>query len=225
MVLIKSGTFARGKFPVTITHDFWLGKYEVTQREYNSLMAKNPSHFSGPERPVEKLNWFDAVAYCDAMTKREQELGHLPEGVVYRLPTEAEWEYACRGGGTNLFSFGDDAGVADQFAWTLENSEGTTHPTGEKKPSPGGVYDIHGNVWEWCLDWFEKYPEQSLTDPVGPTSGKFKVFRGGGWNNAVEFARSRNRFMMSPSNGIYFVGMRIALGPTNQFTIDSRTVR
>ena len=217
MVLIKAGSFVRGKYPVTITRDFWLGKYEVTQGEYTALMGKNPSHFPGDtNRPVERLSYFQAVAYCSAVTKREQEAGRLPPGYAYRLPTEAEWEYACRAGTTNLFSFGDDSGTADQFAWTLENSEGTTHPVGLKRPNPWGLYDMHGNVWEWCLDWFAPYPAAPLTDPTGPASNKFKVFKGGGWNQEIEFARSVNRFMMAPSSGIYFVGLRVALSQSHQ---------
>ena len=137
MVSIKAGSFVRGKYPVTLTHDFWLGKYEVTQGEYVALMGKNPSHFPGDtNRPVEKISYFEAAAYCSAVTKREQEAGRLPPGYAYRLPTEAEWEYACRAGTTNFFSFGDVATEADQYAWTLENSEGATHPVGQKRPNP-----------------------------------------------------------------------------------------
>ena len=213
MVLIKAGTFLRIDYPVTLAHDFWLGKYEVTQGEYAALTGKNPSHYQGDtNRPVEKLTWFDAVAYCEKLTKQEQQAGHLPPNYEYRLPSEAEWEYACRAGTTNLFSFGDTVTEADQYAWTMENSEVTTHPIGQKRPNPWGLYDMHGNVWEWCSDWFAPYPAMALTNPPGPTNSKFKVFRGGGWNQAIEFARSRNRFMMSPSNGIHFVGFRIALG-------------
>jgi formylglycine-generating enzyme required for sulfatase activity len=210
---IKAGSFPRSHHVVTMTHYYWLGKYEVTQGEYSSVMGKNPSHFLGdPARPVEKLNFADAVAYCAAITKREIDAGKLLPNYSYRLPTEAEWEYACRAGTTNLFSFGDNAADADQFAWTLENSDATTHPVGQKKPNPWGLYDMHGNVWEWCSDWFEPYPARDLQDPVGPGASKFKVFRGGGWNHAVEYARSANRFMMAPVTGIYFVGFRLALG-------------
>ncbi len=213
MVLIKAGSFHRIHYPVTLTHDFWLGKYEVTQGEYTALMGKNPSHFPGdPNRPVEKLSWFDAVAYCAELTKREQQAGHMPPGYAYRLPTEAEWEYACRAGRTNLFSFGDSDADAGSYAWTLENSGSTTHPVGQKRPNPCGLYDIHGNVWEWCSDWFAPYPAMALTNPTGANTSKFKVFRGGGWNQAIEFARCSNRFMMAPSNGIHFVGFRVALG-------------
>ena len=212
MVFIQAGTFQRIQFPVTLTQDYWLGRYEVTQGEFEKVMGRNPSHFLGDtHRPVEKVTFADAVAYCFAVTKIESGAGQLPSNWEYRLPTEAEWEFACRAGGTNLFSFGNITTNAEQFAWTLENGEGTTHRVGQKQPNQLGLYDMHGNVWEWCLDWFEPYPAAQLTDPTGPTQGKYKVFRGGGWNNDITMARSSNRFMMVPANGIHFVGFRMAL--------------
>ncbi|MBI2946745.1 MAG: formylglycine-generating enzyme family protein [Verrucomicrobia bacterium] len=213
MVPIKPGTFIRGKYPVSITRGFWLGKYEVTQAEFEAVMGRNPSHFKDdPLRPVEKVSYVDAVAYCSALTRREREAKRLPDGYEYRLPSEAEWEYACRAGTTNFFSFGDAATEADPYAWTSENSDSTTHPVGQKRPNPWGLHDVHGNVWEWCLDWFGDYPTNGMTNPLGPAQGKFKVFRGGSWYHDADFARSANRFMMAPSNGIYFVGFRVALG-------------
>ena len=213
MILIKAGSFVRQKQVVTLTRDFWLATHEVTQEEFQAVTGRNSSHFQGdPKRPVEKLSYYQALDYCAAITRRETEAGRLPGSYAYRLPTEAEWEYAARAGTTNLFSFGDDAALADQYAWTLENSGAETHPVGLKLPNPWRLYDMHGNVWEWTLDWFEQYPQGDLKDPVGPPQGTFKVFRGGGWNYRVEFAGSRNRFMMSPTNGINFVGFRLALG-------------
>lgn len=213
MVLIKAGTFVRLKQRVTISEDFWLGKYEVTQAEYEPLLGKNPSHFTNNlSLPVEKVSFLDAAAYGLAVTKREREGGRLPINYEYRIPSEAEWEYACRAGTTNRYSFGDATTEADQYAWTAENSESTPHPVGQKRPNPWGLHDMHGNVWEWTRDWFAEYPAADLKDPRGPEQGKFKVFKGGGWNNDIEFARSANRFMMSPSNGIHFVGFRLALG-------------
>jgi formylglycine-generating enzyme required for sulfatase activity len=215
MVLIKAGTYMRIKFPVTISRDFWLGKFEVTQAEYERVTGKNPSHFPGdPTRPVEKVSYNDALVFCSTLTRRERDAGHLPANWEYRLPTEGEWEYACRAGSTNLFSFGDDTTLADKYAWTLENADAATHPVGQKLPNAWGLYDMHGNVWEWCSDWFEPYPAGTLTDPVGPPKGKYKVFRGGGWNNELNMARCSNRFMMEPGNGIHFVGIRLALCQT-----------
>ncbi|HEY5915617.1 MAG TPA: formylglycine-generating enzyme family protein [Verrucomicrobiae bacterium] len=212
MVHITPGTFVRIKHPVTLTHDYWLAKYEVTQGEYTDLMRTNPSYFAGdPQRPVEKVTWFNAQAFCAELTRRERLAGRLPAQYQYRLPTEAEWEYACRAGTTNFYSFGDSTAAAGDYAWTSENASGTTHPVGQKRPNSWGLYDMHGNVWEWCSDWFAPYPGTALTNPVGPPGSAYKVFRGGGWNQAVEYARSRNRFMMSPTNGIHFVGFRVAL--------------
>ena len=215
MVLIKAGTFMRIKFPVTITHDFWIGKYEVTQAEFAAVMGRNPSHFTGDSnRPVEKVSFLDASNYCATVTLRERAARRLPADYEYRLPTEAEWEYACRAGSTNLFHFGDDASVAEQYAWTAENCEAATHPVGLKQPNAWGLYDTHGNVWEWCQDWFEPYPAKPVTDPAGPATSKYKVFKGGGWNQDAEYARASSRFMMSPLNGIHFVGFRVVLAPS-----------
>jgi hypothetical protein len=212
MVAIQAGTFQRIKFPVTLSKDFWIGKYEVTQSEFTEVLGRNPSHFTGDlTRPVEKVTFLDASNYCAAVTVREQKAGRLPPGFLYRLPYEAEWEYACRAGGTNLFGFGDDASVAADFAWTAENSDAATHPVGQKRANAWGLHDMHGNVWEWCHDWFEPYPPGPLRDPTGPAISKFKVFKGGGWNQDIEYARSANRFMMAPSNGIHFVGFRMVL--------------
>lgn len=217
MVAIKAGTFMRIRFPVTISSDFWIGRHEVTQGEFAAALGRNPSHFTGDSnRPVEKVTFFDARSYCSAITERERQAGHLPAGYEYRLPTEAEWEYACRAGVTNLFNFGDDPKAAGQFAWTAENSDAATHPVGLKLPNSWGLYDMHGNIWEWCLDWFGPYPAAPVTDPVGVASNKFKVFKGGGWNQDAEYGRAANRFMMSPSNGIHFVGFRVVLGPIRQ---------
>ena len=215
MVLIKAGSFTRAKYRVTLSRDFWLGRYEVTQAEYAALTGENPSHFADdPNCPVEKVSHVDAAAYCSALTRREREAARLPPGYAYRLPSEAEWEYACRAGTTNRFSFGDVPAEADAYAWTQENSQARTHPVGRKRPNPWGLYDMHGNVWEWCQDWFGEYAPMEATDPSGPAHGQFKVFRGGGWNNEVPFAGAANRFMMAPSNGITFVGFRLALGRT-----------
>jgi formylglycine-generating enzyme required for sulfatase activity len=213
MVRIHHGSFVRQRQLITLTEDYWLGRYEVTQGEYETVLGRNPSHFKGdPQRPVEKVRFTEAQEYCAAVTRREAQAGRLPSGYAYRLPSEAEWEYACRAGTTNLFSFGNAETDADAYAWTLENSDSTSHPVGLKRPNPWGLYDMHGNVWEWCSDWFEPFPATPLVDPVGPPRGTFKVFRGGSWNMTADFTRSPNRFMMSPTNGIHYVGFRLALG-------------
>ncbi len=189
-----------------------MGKHEVTQGEFRAVLGRNPSHF--PERddaPVEKVSFFDALAYCAQLTERERRAGRLPEAYEYRLPTEAEWEYACRAGTTNQFHFGDDETEGAAHAWSSENSEGRTHPVRQKRANAWGLHDMHGNVWEWCQDWFAEYPRADLTDPLGPPQGTTKVFRGGSWNHELRFARASSRFTMAPASGIYFVGFRVVL--------------
>jgi formylglycine-generating enzyme required for sulfatase activity len=216
MVRVTAGAFTRMGQQVTLTRAYWLGRFEVTQAEYVEVMGHNPSHFAGDlQRPVEKVTHVQATAFCVALTERERAAGRLPPGLVYRLPTEAEWEHACRAGTTNLFSFGDDPQLVDAHAWTEENSDGATHPVGQKRPNAWGFHDMHGNVWEWCQDWFAEYPAEAEMDPRGPRTGEYKVFRGGGWAHELKFARVANRFMMPPANGIYFVGFRVALGEEN----------
>ena len=213
------GRYEGPETSVTIGYGFWLGKYEVTIWQYKNTAGRLPRMYlpnQGNDLPVTNVEWQEAMNFCRLLTQRELEAGTLPHNYAYRLPTEAEWEYACRAGTTNLYSFGDSVTNADQYAWTLENSDSITHPVGQKHANPWGLYDIHGNVWEWCSDWFGEYPATEISDPLGPKQGKFKVFRGGSWNHAIELARSRNRFMMAPTNGIYFVGFRLALSALSQ---------
>ena len=140
-----------------------MGKYEVTQGEYLAVMGSNPSCFQPsdgrhPNRPVEQVSWYDATNYCGQLTQRERAAGRIATNSVYRLPTEAEWEYACRAWTSTRFSYGDDPGYTNltNYAWYGDNSGGTTHPVGQKLPNPWGLYDMHGNVWEWCQDWYRR---------------------------------------------------------------------
>jgi len=140
---------------VTISRGFWMGKYEVTQGEYLEVMGSNPSRFTGDtNRPVETVTWYDATNYCGQLTQRERAAGRIAANSLYRLPTEAEWDYACRAGTSTRSSFGDDLGYTNltNYAWYRENRGLTTHPVGQKLPNPWGLYDMHGNVWEWCQD-------------------------------------------------------------------------
>jgi len=130
------------------------------------------------------VSWYDATAYCDALTQRERAAGRIATNRVYRLPTEAEWEYACRGWTSTRFSYGDDPGYTNltNCAWYDGNSGRTTHPVGQKLPNPWGLYDMHGNVWEWCLDWWsDSLPGGIALDPQGPATGSDRVLRGGVW--------------------------------------------
>src|SRR5882762_4117815 len=171
LVFIPPGTFRMGsptnevdrfdnegpQVAVTISRGFWMGKYEVTQGEYLAVMGSNPSNFQGDtNRPVETVSWFNATNYCGKLTQRERAAGRIATNSVYRLPTEAEWEYACRGWTSARFSYGDDPDLTNltNYAWYFDNSRNMTHPVGQKLPNPWGLYDMHGNVWEWCQDWY-----------------------------------------------------------------------
>jgi formylglycine-generating enzyme required for sulfatase activity len=219
MVFIPPGTFRMGsptndvdrydnegpQTDVIISGGFWMGKYEVTQGEYLAVMGNNPSHFTGDtNRPVEQVTWFDATNYCATLTQRELAAGRIPTNCVYRLPTEAEWEYACRGWTSDRrFSHGDDPGYTNltNYAWYGDNSAGTTHPVGQKLPNPWGLHDMHGNVWEWCQDWWaNNLPGGIVVDPQGPGTGPFHVIRGGFWGYDARDCRSAIRFGGGPGD-------------------------
>ena len=253
MVFIPPGTFRMGsptnevdrydnegpQMDVIISRGFWMGKYEVTQAAYETVMGSNPSYFNGvrdwPEpgtdygvdltRPVETVSWDDAVAYCAALTERERTAGRIAAD-VYRLPTEAEWEYACRAGTSTRFSYGDDPGYTNltNYAWYGNNSGDETHGVGQKLPNPWGLYDMHGNVWEWCQDWWsDQLPGGIALDPQGPTLASpqrpYRVIRGGSWwnwNVSARNCRSATREYVgggSPDAWQYFFGIRAVLAP------------
>ena len=230
LVWIKPGSFTMGspgvekdrasdespQNHVTISHGFWMSKYETTQGEYQEIMGVNPSKFVGPaNRPVEFVGWEDATNYCAKLTHRERVVGRLPPGFAYRLPTEAEWEYACRAGTTTRFGYGDDPDYAHlgDHAWYDPNSDSQTHPVGLKKPNAWGLYDMHGNVWEWCLDWYGNNPGGSATDPKGPSAGLYRMFRGGCWNGYGRSCRSAFRYIFSPVTKRNNMGFRVVLAP------------
>ena len=171
---------------MTITKPFYLGKYEVTQEQWEAVMGSNPSNFKGPKNPVEQVSWDDCQEFLDKLNAKAG-----GQGGKFVLPTEAQWEYACRAGSTGKFCFGDDEKQLGEYAWYDENSDSKTHPVGEKKPNAWGLYDMHGNVWEWCQDWYGAYGAEAVDDPSGPTTGSGRVFRGGGWNNAAGAAGRR----------------------------------
>ena len=216
LVKIEPGTFRMGSTngdsderpvtTVTITRAYWLGKYEVTQRLWRSVMGGNPSSFKGDDLPVENVSWMEVVEFCQRLTNRERGEGRLPEGYAYRLPTEAEWEYACRAGTTEEY-----AGPLPAMAWFSDNSGSTTHAVGEKRANAWGLHDMHGNVWEWCADWWDSYPGGSVTDPTGPSSGSYRVRRGGSWNYGASNCRSAHRSNNSPGNRYSNLGFRLAL--------------
>lgn len=206
LVWIEPGEFQMGlkdyEEPVhlvKLTKGFWMGQFEVTQDQYQGVMGTNPSEYKGGNRPVEQVSWNDAMEFC-------RKLG-FKEGKTYRLPTEAEWEYACRAGTTTIFSFGDSVGRLWQYGNYCDASNtseyrssvrdkkhndkyGNTSPVGSFAPNPWGLYDMHGNVWEWCSDWYERgYRSEAVTDPTGPKNGKTRVLRGGCWNSGIDDQR------------------------------------
>ena len=233
--LVPAGTFIMGSeygqpderpsHQVTITGGFYLGVCEVTQEQYERIMERNPSYFKkGGNYPVERVAWNDAEEFCKRLSARE--------GRTYRLPTEAEWEYACRAGTTTRFSYGDDLNYTQLglYSWYWENSYTlskpsgrylqwedryyTTHPVGQKKPNPWGLHDMHGNVLEWCQDrWADSLPGESVTDPQGPASGSRRVIRGGSWDSDAGYCRSASRLRGYPGVRYDDLGFRPVLAP------------
>ena len=186
-------------------------------------MGNNPSRFSGanglPEnllRPVDRVTWNNATNYCAKRTQQELAAGLIPEGSRYRLPTEAEWEHACRALTSTRFDYGEDPGYAQltDFAWFFDNADGMTHPVGEKLPNRWGLYDVYGNVIGWCQDWYGAYPGGSVTDPQGPASGAFRILRGGSWFDDGAISRISFRGYDSPTHTDPAYGMRVVLGPS-----------
>jgi formylglycine-generating enzyme required for sulfatase activity len=200
---------------IVLPDGFWIGQHEVTQAEYQALMGTNPSQYLGDDRrPVEKVNWQEAVDYCRKLTERERAAGHLQANYEYRLPSEQEWEYACRAGTTTRFSYGNDPAYVrvGEYAWHIGNSESTTHPVEQKKPNPWGLYDMHGNALEWCLDeWTGAFPGGALTNTAAPPAGTLRVARGGSWLYEARFCRSANRDSYGMFNRCSDVGFRVVL--------------
>ena len=234
MVAISPGTFVMGspveevgrssnegpQTQVTLTKGFYMGKYEVTQAEYLAVTGTNPSNFQSPvdtSRPVEMVSWNDAVAYCNTLTITERIAGRCPATWSYRLPTEAEWEYACRAGTTTRFSYGEDPVYAllTNYAWYDENSGSMTHSVGQKLANGWGLFDMHGNVHEWVQDSSDgsgSYPGGSTTDPL-VTTGDFRRFRGGDWRGGVVLARCARRVYHNSTLTVDLLGFRLVLAP------------
>jgi len=233
MVFIPPGTFRMGsptnevdrnpgdpsinegpQTAVSISQGFWMGIHEVTQGEYQTVTGTNPSAFKGdPNRPVDSVSWFDATNYCGKLTLRERVAGRIPTNCVYRLPTEAEWEYASRAWTSTRVSYGDDPDYNNlsNYAWYDGNSGGTTHTVGQKSPNPWGLYDMHGNVGEWCQDWYGSYPGGIALNPQGPATGTARVSRGGPWLRPGSFCRSAFRIAIPPNAAINGAGFRVVL--------------
>ncbi|MBT7067753.1 MAG: formylglycine-generating enzyme family protein [Verrucomicrobia bacterium] len=180
---------------VTLSKGFYMGVTEVTQGQWESVMPENPSRFKGSDRPVENVVLKDCVEFCKRLTQKERAQGKLPEGAEYRLPTEAEWEYACRAGSEARYGFGNSETDLGEYAWYRENSV-RTQPVGMKKANAWGLFDMHGNVWEWCSDWNGSYSADDAVDPTGAPAGAsygHRVFRGGSWGSTAAHCRSATR--------------------------------
>lgn len=191
---------------VTLSRAFQLGVTEVTQRQYRQVTGQNPSVFKGEDRPVDNVSWMDAVKFCELLSAKT--------GRKVRLPTEAEWEYACRAGGAERYYFGEDpehTALADH-AWYLANSERQTRPVAQKKPNAWGLHDMAGNVWEWCADYYKgPYEDKAVTDPKGASGGETRVLRGGCWETGPLSCRSANRGGVIPTRGTSRFGFRIVV--------------
>jgi formylglycine-generating enzyme required for sulfatase activity len=244
MVFVEGGTFQMGspanepgrrdnedQHQVTVS-SFYMGKYQVTQKEWREVMGTNPSCFEGDNLPVEQVNWYDAVEYCN---KRSQKEGLTPAYTInknqkdpnnnssadtmkwtvtwnrnakgYRLPTEAEWEYACRAGRTTVYNTGRN--ISGNTGWYEDNSGDMTHPVGEKPANAWGLYDMHGNVFELCWDWYGKYSSEAQTDLSGAASGSARVSRGGYWGYPAEYVRSAYRSYYYPNYQNDNLGFRL----------------
>lgn len=234
-----------GAVEVTLTRGFWMGKYEVTQAQFEFVMGKNPSHFKGGFLPVESVTWVEAAEFCRRLTNLGREKSRLPMGWEYRLPTEAQWEYACRTGATTRFSFGNDESKLGDYAWYAENSgteEGLqrlrrmdaearkrlsidrvqeirgmkTHAVGQKKPNAWGLCDMHGNVCEWCRDWY-RHKLPGGADPEVTDEADARAIRGGDWCTSGGTVRLTYRLWNGcrPAARSSNLGFRVVAVPTN----------
>ena len=222
MIWVEPGTFMMGSLPsekgrtrdetghqVTLTKGFYLGKYEVTQAQWKRVMGSDRSNFKGPDRPVEKVSWRDAIKFCNRLADIEERAGRVPDGMVYRLPTEAQWEYACRAGTTSVYSRGDL--ITKTNANYKDSGFKQTHEVGQYLANPWGFFDMHGNVAEWTADWFGGYPTGQVIDPQGVATGLTKVKRGGSWLNEGTILRSARRRDSIPTLRTSTLGFRLSL--------------
>jgi len=188
---------------VTLTQGFWLAKYECTQAQWGKAVKDNPSRFKGADLPVEMVSWDHVQVWLAEMNERHP----LPEGWEWNLPTEAQWEYACRAGEAGPYG---GTGELEEMGWYVSNSGRKTRPAGGKAANAWGLYDMHGNVWEWCRDWYGEHPQGGLTDPTGAESGKFRVKRGGSWLSSALNCRAGFRAGLTPDDQLHIAGFRPA---------------
>ncbi|MDO4588087.1 MAG: SUMF1/EgtB/PvdO family nonheme iron enzyme [Planctomycetia bacterium] len=194
---------------VTLTQGFWMLECPVTQEMWESVIGNNPSNSKGGNLPVEQVSWDD----CQKFLSEWNSLSGMPCGLKAKLPTEAQWEYACRAGTTGPYG---GTGKLDEMGWYRRNSGNTTHSVKSKKPNNWGLYDMHGNVWEWCEDWYEDYPNNSVIDPVGPSFGSCRAIRGGFYCSDAQYCRCALRGRCDPEGHYDFIGFRFSLVPSSQ---------
>lgn len=191
---------------VSLSRPFYIGLYEVTEGEYEQVMGTRPDSAQGKNYPVKKVSWENASDFIRRLNELPAEKA---AGRLYRLPTEAEWEYACRAGSQTAYCFGDSMDGLSNYAWYTLNSEREAQEVGQKRPNVWGLYDMHGNVWEWCSDWYGEYPTASANDPIGPISGTTRVYRGGSWSDMAGGCRSANRNDLAPTYENFNLGFRL----------------
>jgi formylglycine-generating enzyme required for sulfatase activity len=235
LVSVRGGSFTMGspksqadrrddevEHTVTVS-DFSIGKTEVTQVQYQAVMGWNPSYFSrvdnAPRHPAEQVSWYDAIAFCNKLSAmaglipayeiKGTTISHVATATGYRLPTEAEWEYAARGGATADGTLYAGSASLDEAAWFYGNSDQWTHPFGQLKANGLGLVDMSGNIWEWCYDWYGDYPTMAGVDPVGGTSGPYRTLRGGSWGSTADYCTVSNRNYNYPNYRHYYVGFRV----------------
>ncbi len=197
---------------VRITRPFYLGKYPVTQEQWEAVTGNNPSNVLEPKSPVVNVSWEDCRQFCDMLNAKPHAAGK------FQLPTEAQWEYACRAGSTTSYCFGSEESRLGDFAWYAANAQLQAHSIGTKLPNVWGLYDMHGNVWQWCLDWYDRgyYANSPKDDPMGPATGPGRVFRGGGWDYPAASCRSAYRSEAEPDCRNYDLGLRVCLIPAEK---------
>ena len=197
---------------VKISRPFYLGICEVTVAQFDNVMGTRPSHWKADNNPIEQVSWEQVTSFCRKLSASAAE---QQAGRVYRLPTEAEWEYACRAGSQTPFSFGSNPEEFGVYGWFLKNSDSRSHSVGQKKPNSFGLYDMHGNVWEWCQDWYGEFETDLAVDPTGAVASLSRVRRGGSWEHLPRHGRSSHRSYLPPDYRYCKLGFRVALTPAN----------